>query len=623
MLAWTGQAQDDEPARRRGSRIIDDTTKQIYGPRTSKYFYEQDAFMNRTTLHEIDTAIRNVHRFNYIQHYENLYQDLGNIATAMAPIYFKAPETIGVRSGFNGYDLLWEREQVRYFDTKSPYTNMDVVVGGKGRSITRVIFSRNINPRWNAGFKYRGLFIDKTIQRTGKGDRNVVGHYYDFFTTYQSKDSTYRLFFNYRRNNVNADENGGVVSTSSTPLTYIDYFSVNAQPKLTEAASRELRMNFHLFHQYQIRRALQLYHIFDRYRQGNGFFDLPDREPSDAYDYTVAALANDTTADYTKFKTVRNEVGIKGSVGKLFYNGYYALRNYSMTYRHIATDTLKVDTHGQESYLGGRVSLKLDSLVEVTGWAELMQSGNYRLEGHLSSKWFDASLRQMQYTPTFVQQAYRGGHQEWSNDFNNSSVSQLSGNIHYRSKAFSFSPGLTFTRLGNYVYYRYDAARTGQKMLPEQSSGGQVIMSPAVKMSVTTLRHVHLTVQGIYSSVLENTGDAIQIPDLFVNAQLAYENIHFSGNLDMQAGVDVHWKSAYFANGYDVSVQQFYVQQVFQNRAFPLVDLFFNAKIKRARIFVKYNNLMQMITREGYMLTPYYPGQRNVIDFGFDWSFYD
>ena len=31
-------AQIDAP--RRGSRVIDDTTKQVYGPKTSRYFYE-------------------------------------------------------------------------------------------------------------------------------------------------------------------------------------------------------------------------------------------------------------------------------------------------------------------------------------------------------------------------------------------------------------------------------------------------------------------------------------------------------------------------------------------------------------------------------------------------------
>jgi hypothetical protein len=91
----------------------------------------------------------------------------------------------------------------------------------------------------------------------------------------------------------------------------------------------------------------------------------------------------------------------------------------------------------------------------------------------------------------------------------------------------------------------------------------------------------------------------------------------------MHAGIDVHWQSAYFALGYDPAIQQFYTQNDFQSPAFPVIDVFFNAKIKRGRIFVKYHNLNQLITKQGYVPTPYYPAAKNLIDFGFDWSFYD
>src|SRR5690606_8188271 len=138
-----GQVRPD----RRGSRVIDDTTRQVYGPTTSRYFYESDIFYNREVLRPIDTLIRNFHRnANYVQRFGNLYQNLGNMGTAISPIYYQSPDQIGVRTGFHVYDLYWDADPLRYFDTKSPYTNMQLILGGQGRSITRVTFSRNINP---------------------------------------------------------------------------------------------------------------------------------------------------------------------------------------------------------------------------------------------------------------------------------------------------------------------------------------------------------------------------------------------------------------------------------------------------------------------------------------------
>lgn len=621
----TAHAQDD--TRRRGSRVIDDSTKQVYGPKTSRYYFEQDIFFNRLVYTPIDTAIRNFHRYNYVQRHNNYYEDLGNIGTAIRPVFYQVPDVIGVTSGFTAYDLYWDDEEIRYYDTKSPYSNIRAILGGKGRSMTRVTFSRNITPQWNFGFNYRTLLIDKQIQRSGKGDRNVRSTYYDIYTSYQSPDSAYRVMFNFRRNRHEADEYGGINdkrSTDDDPFEYQDYFFVNAQPNLRDAFSRDQRMNAHLYHQYEIGRALQIYHTFDRYRQGNQFND--GRSDNPYYDFFNEDMDTTATHDKVKFKYVRNEAGIKGNLLKLFYNGYYAIRDYTFTNNHI--DTLGSQVSGVESYIGGRMSLHLDSIGEVTGWAELQDNGNYRIDGNIKSKWFQASVKQVQYSPTLLQLQYRGSHDLWENpDFSNVNVTELNGYLRYASKSFTISPGLTFTRLGNYIFFQEDVTLEDQQVLPIQSSGQQVIFSPELKLSATFMRHVSFSTQVIYTRMLDNPDNAIQIPELFVNAQLSYANIFFNGNLDMHAGVDVHYKSDYYPLGYDTPIQTFYVQHEREGgikaRAFPIIDVFFSARIKRGRIFFKYHNLMQAFSDSGYMPTARYPGQRNIIDFGFDWSFYD
>jgi Putative porin len=620
LLACAGTVAGQEGPHR-GSRVINDSTKQIYGPTTSHYYDEEGVFFNRKKLMDIDTAIRDFHRYTYYQRYQYTFQDLGNIGTAARPIFYRVPQYIGVNPGFESYDLYWEAGKIRYFDTKSPYSNLKVCLGGNGRSITNVTFARNVNPRWNFGFDYRGLFIDKQIQRQGKGDRNVKSNYYDFFTSFQSRDSTYSLFFNFARNRQLVDEYGGVLVGDDYNVS--DFFEKNSRRTLTEAESRELRTSLHLFHQYEIGRALQIYHKFDRYRQGNDFIDTPGSEPANYYAYTEVDSAK--TFDESAFVSMRNEVGVKGNLLKLFYDGYYAIRNFNVNYKYLNPDTLAVRTSGVEHYLGGRMELQLDSLVQLGGWVELMDNGNFRIEGQLKSRWLDAALKQNQYEPGFLQQAYRGSHNAWSNNFSPVNVTQLSGFLHYRSKGMDISPGMTFTRMNNYVFFNQDTSRV-QDIIPVQASGGHVIFSPELRISLTFFDHLTLRTRAVYTSLIENSDDAIHVPDLFVNAQLAYENIFVHGNLDMQTGVEVHWQSSYDALGYDPAIQQFYVQDqrvAFRSPSFPLVDVFLNAKIKRGRIFIKYHNVVQLITKEGYFPTPYYPGKANVVDFGFDWSFYD
>ncbi len=622
ILALPLFGQEDEPAPRKGSKIIDDSTRNIYGPNTSHYYFEEDFFTNRNLSYTIDTSSWNFHRFSYVQRYDNFYQDLGNIGTAIRPVYNQVSERIGTSSGFDTYDLYWNSETIRYYDTKSPYSNMKVILGGKGRSVTRVTFSRNITPRWNFGFNYRALLIDKQIERQGKGDRNVRSTYYDFYSVYHTKDSTYSIFLNYRKNNHEADEYGGVAVDED--FSYSDFFKQSGQvdapqPLLTEAASNDTRSNYHLFHQYKLGSGLQLYHKSDLYKQRNRF---NDEDPENDF-YDVIVVDSTTTRDQVDYKTFRNEVGVKGSLLKLFYNGYAAWRKYSMDYKYFYEDEFYLDTSDDEFYVGGKIELQIDSVISVKGRAEWMLDNRYKVHGSIRTRWFEASVDRSVSTPTFLQQAYRGSHDVWLNSFTEVEATEVKGSLIYQSKAIGVYPGVRFSTYRNYIFFKENPASSGQKVLPLQSSGYQTWVSPELNFSVIFAKHINLTVQGIYTKVLENSEDAIQVPDMFVNSQLSYSNIWFKDNLDFQVGVDVHWKSGYHAPAYDPVIQQFYNQQEFLVPSVPIIDLFFNAKIRRARIFVKYNNALMLFSSYGSIPTPYYPGIRNLFDFGFDWSFYD
>lgn len=617
LLAVSPSLAQIEDETRRGSKIIDDTTKNIYGPNTSHYYYQEDFFFNRNLRYPIDTSAWNFHRFSYVQRYDNFYQDLGNIGTAIRPIYNQVSEKIGANTGFESYDLYWDDETIRYFDTKSPYSNMKIIVGGRGRAVTHVTFSRNITPRWNFGMNYRALLIDKQVQREGKGDRNVKSTYYDLYSVFHTKDSTYSVFVNYRKNTQQVDEYGGVFIADDN-YDYSDFFLDNAQPNLKEADSGDKQSDYSLFHQFKVGSALQIYHKADFYKQRNRFYD---NDPKNDF-YDVIVIDSAKTRDQFNFKTLRNEGGIKGNLLKLFYNGYAAVRHYNVDYKYIDDDVLNFKASDDELYIGGRIELQVDSLIEVKGWVESMMDERYQIHGSIRTKWFEASIKRSVSTPAFLQQAYRASHDEWENSFANVEATEVKGSLIYQSKKVSIYPGVRFSTFRNYVFFKQDTSNV-QDVLPIQSSGYQTWFSPELNLSFLIARHINFTGQALYTRILENSEDAIQVPDMFINAQLSYSNIWFNGNMDFQFGVDMHWKSAYYAPGYDPVIQQFYQQQAFETPSFPIIDIFLNTKIKRARIFVKYNNLLKLFSSYGNIPTPYYPGIRNLIDFGFDWSFYN
>jgi len=609
----------------KGSQIVDDSTKNVYGPKTTLWITENDIYLNKNNYQPLDTTIIDYHRWTFIQKLNNFYQDLGNVGTALNPIFPIAPVTIGATPGYSTYAPYFELAEPRYFDSKSPYTRILLVWGGDGRARTHIEFTRNINPHWNFGFNYRPTLVDKQVQRARKGDRQTVSHYYDLYTSYKSKNERYQLLASYRRMRHRVFENGGILLAFDT--TYAGYFDENAGPYLNAAQSEELRNVVHVFQQYQLASPFQLYHKADFTRQRNLFSDVAANEINyDAYfGYTNPDSDIDTTtvSDGTRFNTMVNEFGIKGKAAFFYYSLFYKLRLYNTANKYLDHLALPYNKSGAESYLGGQIAFRFDSLSELSGQAEYLLDGNYRLQAQLRTPWLDATGTSALVKPGFLPLAYRGSHHEWINSFNDPFTNQLSAFLKAKWGRLFVSPGATYTALSNYIYYRENDAINQPTVIAAQSGGNQQIFVPEVRMSLRFLRHVYLRPQVLYTSFLNNDGNVLRMPKWFGNAQLAYENMLFKGNLQVQIGVDAHWRSEYAALNYDPAIQQYYVQDKTTARAFPLVDVFFSGKFKRGRFFVKYHNLQQTITGLGYLPTPNYRGQGGIVDFGFDLILFD
>lgn len=611
-------------APRTGSAVLDDSTRNVYGPHTSMWTTEQDLFRNRPNYRVIDTTLTNYHRWTYVQRFENYYKDLGVMGTALSAIFPTVPSVIGATAGFQAYEQYYASQEPKYYDTKSPFTSMKVIWGGTGRAMTHIEFSRNINPRWNFGFNYRPILVDKQIQRTGKGDRQTISQYYDFFTTYKSKNEKYFILFNYRRIRHRVNENGGVAL--QTGDTFAAYFDPQARPNLVAAKTEEYRRNIHFFQQFQLAKPFQIYLISDFTKQTNSFSDDYTKDPKTFYDVTYK-VGKDTlhSNDITTFLSMQQEAGIKGNAGKLFYSAYYKFRTFEYSNPYLDSIPTNVIKSGTENYIGGTLSLQLDSLSEFSGSAEYLLGGFYKIEGKITSPWFDGYFKNTLTKPGFMPMIYQGSHDYWNKSFAGISTTQAQGFAKINTSALQLGLGGTFTLLHNYVYFKEDASAAAktEKVKPYQSTGFQSTFSPELRMNFQFFRHLSIRPKAIYTVFLANDDQALSIPTWFINTQLAYENEFFKRHIHLETGIDFHWKSTYQAMGYDIPIQQFYIQNSSTTPAYPLVDAFFTAKMRRARFFVKYHNVVQLFTKQGYLPTPGYPGQSPVLDFGFDFLLFD
>ena len=598
---------------RRGSAIIDDSTRQVYGPTSTLYTYEPFIKYNKLKAFTIDTTITNFHRFHYVPWSEFTYQDLGNIGTALNSIFPKFSSEIGVMPGIITYDPYFKKpDEIRYYNTLSAHSRFKIIWGGQGRAFTEANFARNINERINFGFEFKGYYVDKQINRQGRGDRQAQGVYYHLHGSFVSKNRNYVALAYFNRNRHEVEELGGIRTDTNDPEDE-GFFAPNRRGILTNAETIDLRTNYHLYHQFRLNKVIQLYHSFDRYKQLNKF----NYDGNDGY-YEINVVDSANSRDEVKYVLYANEVGVKGDIGKTFYNFYYKIRDSRMDYKY------RNDASRIENFAGANLRFGNDSLSFIEAYAEFELKGNYRIGGRIENTWFHAEAESMQSAPTYMQEAYRGSFHEWNNDFSSPITTRFSGGFNFDWDKFALRPGAGYSLHSSYIYFERFLNQDGfYDIKPFQTAGDISVLYGEAEFSLTFLKRMNLTSRFRWSNVSGSSAQAIRIPELFSLTQLSYNNLIFNGNLDLHTGIDFHWRSDYYAMGYDPAITQYHIQDEFESYNYPLVDVFINARVNRGRLFLKLNNVMELILDRGYFATPYYPGQETILDFGIDWIFFD
>ena len=598
------------------AQLLDDSTKVVYGPSTTRYLKEGDILYNNVTFTNLDTSVVNSHRWSKIEKEEYKMQDLGVSGTAIRSMYPKLPRIIGARPGFSAYTLYYKPvRDFRYYDTKSPYSKIKAAIGGRNRTRVDVGFNRSDSSNFNIGIDYSNTNSDKQVNSQGKNDRLVKNEGYDAYLVYFTKKRRYLVMGNFSRMKTQAVDQGGIDTLNAE----IGYFDRDASVFLANASSEYLKRTYHLYHQFRVNDGFQLYQIFDRSYEYSSFNDT---SPESEDYFNNFYISNDVTSDTSVFETISLENGVKGTIGPLFYSGYYKYRNYTFHYEWGEEDTLdfvnqKPSQDGIEHYLGGRVRYTFTPQYMLTGGIDFNLNGNQRLWGEINFKGLQGKFVTQQYEPTFMERAYLGNHDYWVNDFKTIKALQIDGSYTLPfQKASYVKPEATFTNYADYVYYDMEAK-------PQQIPGNASVLTLGAKFKVEPLKNFFLEGEGLYTTVAGDSAQAFPIPEIMANLNIYYHTILFNGNLDLQVGFDNHWKSDYFAPDYSVTTNQYFIQDYFNVPSFLISDVYINVKLGHAYVFLKFNNLIDAFTKETYFAAPNYVGKRALVDYGFYWMFFD
>jgi hypothetical protein len=591
------------------SNIVDDSTKQVYGPYTTFYQTFEDILNNKDNLVKVDSTIGTRYRFGMVEKSNYKYQNLGNLGTALRPVFYEIPTQVGIRSGYDAYVPYYMlAEQIQYFDTKSAYTPLDVVIGGGGRAVTNIKHERNITPYWNAGFHFKKINADKQVASSGRNDNQSASTAYYFHTDYQSPDGKYRGLLSLSRINHRVYEQGGIVIPEGEPIN--SYFDDNANVRLFNAQSRDFRVETNIYNHYKLREEFQLYQNFKYVQNRNFFTDKPFDTDIEYYDQVL--INSDSTTDQTQTNQLINEFGIKGDYTKMFYRFFVKFRNVKHRNRYLPSEKLYFENSG-----GFELRYDFDSLQNIRGSGEYILGGFYRFGGSYFNKFFTVEYWRTQSRPAIIQDIYFGNHYEWENNFATPASDLLKGSLIYGNRFMRVEPFASLTNLQNNIYYDYDQT-------PSQAGGSAQILSFGLNLNFILARAIHWENQGIYTGI---TGDAeavnaLRIPELFVNSRLYYGGYWFGEKIYIMFGVDANYKSELFTPAYSPILQQFYLQDDFFVDAYVKADAFLEFQIEDFSMFLKLEHINQRPSN-GYFTHPHYRGQPRVFDIGIRWMFFN
>lgn len=604
-----GAVEEQEVEGRR--TLLDDSTQMVFGPHTSLFFYEKDIKRNRLVLYPQDTLLDNFHKYDPVAKGNWKDQDLGNIGSATKSIFYKIPELIGTRSGFHGYDLYFQDPQhARYFDTKSPFTEMSAFFGGGSRNMLDLVFARNVNPRWNVGFEMHTIRSRKTLNPIAREDNMAIQNAYSFQTNYRSENEKYWILGTFSRMRHVVNEIGGIIppEVDSTSL----YFTYeNAKVWLNKSRASDLRQDYHIYHEYKLKDQLQVYHVFDRKKQNLGF--TADLNSSDAAYFPATRFHHeDSTRNVNNFGEWRNEVGFKGTFGGFYYNAFTKFRSGKMK-----SPFLTEDSKFNEVYIGGELIGDLSEKWSLSADGEYLLPGAFRLRGVFKSPWLEVEYTKALYKATSMQQNYAGNHYSWSNDFSNTGVDQIKGTLLGDFKNIQIRPALTINRINNYIYFDQDRSAT-------QANSDAFILMPSLLANFKIGKKFRWDNEFIYTKVTGEAKDAFRIPAFYANSKFYVDSPFFDDNVVVQMGIDVRYHSSYFGEAYFAGFQQFHLQNEFEIYAYPVFDFFLNFRINRTNVLLKYNHFNSGLMRqEGYFVTPDYTGYKSFFDLGITWYLFD
>lgn len=612
----------------RPKRLLNDSTKVLYGPRTTRLFYEADALAGNGHEIPFDTGFHQMWNVRQWYHDSTFQQDLGNVGTAARPLLWPVGQPqAGIRWGRRAFDrYAYDVSGIPFYDARSPYSHLYYIQGALGEQVFEARYTRNIKKVFNFGGAYQRLSANKQLAPEQAKD-NLLNHASALvWATYATPDSTWRVFASYSHTYHEVIEQGGARYDVTSAGSRFD----TAQVNLYFASNREFRNSWHLTQLLRLAGpGLQLFYTFDRRVQANRFRDTElvtsrGRAYVDSLFWDNLYLSHSRTDDNARFRINQHTAGILGGARFGSYRLYASRRDVKYDlYRPgglvpvAAADSAVLQPRriGRVAF-GGEAQFRVRNLVGVTVDGEL-QSGDNTYWLRATGRLGPVTVSQLRngYSPTITEDALYGNHFRWENAFANTQRDETRLTVGARFGRHHFWFDGAFDRIRNYIYF-------DQRGQPRQENSTISVATAQGRWRVA-FGSIVVDTRAAVTSRPGRAAAVVRTPEIIGDVLAYYQGWIIKQALFIQAGAEAYVQSDSRALAWQPANQQFYLQDGALLKAYPVIDVFIAADIKNVNIFLKMAHANYGLPRNSYYQTPNHPQLARSFTFGLKWAFFD
>ena len=592
-----------------------------------------------TTYIDTTLTIRKEHIFNFLRRDAFGLLPFANEGQTYNTLMFAGiRNAIQPQFGFEAKHTSYlNQNQVKYYSVPTPLTELYFKTTMEQGQSLDAFLTLNTHERLNFSIAYKGLRSLGKYVNTLSSSGN-----FRFSTNYATKDSRYQMKAHVAVQDILNGENGGIINNSDFESSDGGFRDRNRLQVYTRNANSFLKGNrYFLNHDFRIDKAktdnsfsvnhqINIENKYFEYKQATlaSTITIPGQQSIFVNRYGSSYVSGNI-ADKTNFNEISNKVTLayeSKNLGILQFFGSNYRFNYFYNSTLVTADGIVPSSvNSNLSLIGGRYifqkrgwnfNFAAENAVTKQSVSNIDLRGSYDINDHAS---VELGFQKANAAPGFNYNLFQSSFVEynWVNDFKNEK------SIAFTAKSITkwVNLDLEYSTIADRLFFEQKTSLIPTELIvePWQYSGTINVFSAKISKDI---RYGKFGLDNVllFQNV-QQSEDILNLPKFVCRNSLYYSDSAFRKAMTFQTGFIVNYFTKYYANEYNAVIGEFFVQNQKQIGNFPMLDFFFNAKVRQTRIYFKAEHFNSGFSKNFYA-SPSNPYRDFIVRFGLVWNFF-